>query len=209
MEISNQTEQQRSGPAASQIVQWVEQAQAGDRTAFHRLADHYQTEIFRMIFYRTRSQSDAEDLTQDVLLQSFKNLKRLKEPKVFRSWLYRIAVNRVRDYYRSKKFRSLFGFVSLDDEEATYDPPQLAVEPQAPDRLDRSEFWRMINQAMDGLARMEREVFLLRFFDQLSIKEITESLGKNESTVKTHLYRAMKKVKSALSQFEGVWEGIL
>ncbi len=209
MEISNQTEQLRSGPAASQIIQWVEQAQAGDRTAFHRLADHYQAEIFRMIFFRTRSQSDAEDLTQDVLLKSFKNLKRLKEPKVFRSWLYRIAINRVRDYYRSKKFRSLFGFVSLDDEEAAYDPPELAVAPQAPDRLNRSEFWRMINQAMDGLARMEREVFLMRFFDQLSIKEITESLGKNESTVKTHLYRAMKKVKSALSESEGVWEGII
>jgi RNA polymerase sigma-70 factor (ECF subfamily) len=209
MEISNQTEQLRSGPAASQIIQWVEQAQGGDRTAFHRLADHYQAEIFRMIFFRTRSQSDAEDLTQDVLLKSFKNLKRLKEPKVFRSWLYRIAVNRVRDYYRSKKFRSLFGFVSLDDEEAAYDPPELAVEPQAPDRLNRKEFWRMVNLAMDGLASMEREVFLLRFFDQLSIKEITESLSKNESTVKTHLYRAMKKVKSALSQFEGVWEGIL
>jgi RNA polymerase sigma-70 factor (ECF subfamily) len=208
MEITKPSEQQRPDSTASQILQWVVQAQAGDRTAFHRLADHYQAEIFRMIFFRTRSKMDAEDLTQDVFLQAFKNLKRLKEPKVFRSWLYRIAVNRVCDFHRRKKFRALFGVVSLDDQENRVESRHMAAEPQAPDQLERQAFWRTVNQCMQTLARSEREVFLLRFFDQLSIKEITTTLGKNESTVKTHLYRALKKVKNAMSETEGAWEGI-
>ena len=69
-----------------------------------------------MVFYRTHSRMDAEDLTQDVMLKAYRHIARLKSPEVFRSWLYRIAVNRVKDYYRRKKFKSLFGFVFMDQE---------------------------------------------------------------------------------------------
>ena len=61
---------------------------------------------------------------------------------------------------------------------------------------------------LDVLSRMEREVFLLRFFDQLSLKEITDALGKNESTIKTHLYRALKKIKSAFGDMQELLEGL-
>ena len=75
---------------AFQPDQLVEQAQAGDHLAFHRLADHYQPEIFRMIYYRTWSRMDAEDLTQDVFLRAYKHIGRLEAPGLFRSWLYRM-----------------------------------------------------------------------------------------------------------------------
>ncbi|MCP4681327.1 MAG: sigma-70 family RNA polymerase sigma factor [Desulfobacterales bacterium] len=59
----------------------------------------------------------------------------------------------------------------------------------------REEFWKRIKILLDKLSRREQEVFLLRFTDQLSIKEISRVLKKNESTVKTHLYRAINKFK--------------
>ena len=93
----------------------AERARAGDRLAFNRLADHFQPEIYRMIYYRTRSQMDAEDLCQDVFLKAYRSIKGLKSAAVFRSWLYRIAVNRVKDYYRKKQFQSLFSFSSTDE----------------------------------------------------------------------------------------------
>jgi len=61
---------------------------------------------------------------------------------------------------------------------------------------------------LTSLSRMEREVFLLRFFDQLSINEMCAALGKNESTVKTHLYRALRKVKDAASNMDLLLEGL-
>lgn len=192
---------------ASRTLQWVEQARAGDRVAFHRLVDRYQPEIFRMIYYRTRSQQDAEDLTQDVFLQAFRHLKRLQSTAVFRSWLYRIAVNKVRDHYRKKQFRALFGLSSLD-EEGFVETPDMAVDPQADATLARREFWRQVEQAMQALSKMEREIFMLRFFDDLSIKEMTAALKKNESTVKTHLYRAMRKVKDYFADMDGILEGL-
>lgn len=61
---------------------------------------------------------------------------------------------------------------------------------------------------LDALSHTEREVFLLRFFDQLSIKEMTTVLDKNESTVKTHLYRALKKIKAAFGDMQELLESL-
>jgi RNA polymerase sigma-70 factor (ECF subfamily) len=189
------------------ILEMVDKARAGDRVAFHQLADQFQKQIYQMVYYRTNSQMDAEDITQDVFLQAYKNIQRLKSSAVFRSWLYRIAVNRVRDFYRKKKFKSLFGFVSMD-QETFQETQEMAVEPVAEHKMQRRDFWRQVEQMLTSLSRMEREVFLLRFFDQLSIKEMGEALGKNESTIKTHLYRALRKVKDAASSMDMSLEGL-
>jgi RNA polymerase sigma-70 factor (ECF subfamily) len=186
----------KKGGNTDQIVPWVQQAQAGDRQAFHRLADLFQAEIFRMIYYRTRSKMDAEDLTQDVFLRAFKHVGRLSDPALFRGWLYSIAVNRVRDHHRRQRIKAMFGMVSMD-EEGFQESEEMAAPPEAAQQLARGKFWDRVRAIMAGLPRMEREVFYLRFFDQLSIKEITEAMHKNESTVKTHLYRALSKVKAA------------
>jgi RNA polymerase sigma-70 factor (ECF subfamily) len=188
-------------------VEMVEKAQAGDQTAFHRLVDRFQPEIYRMIFYRTRSQMDAEDLTQDVMLKAYRHIGRLQSPEVFRSWLYRIAVNRVKDYYRKKQFKSLFGFVSLD-EEAFHETAEMAEDPEVEGDISKKDFWRQIGEMLTKLSAMEKEVFILRFLDQLTIKEMSEALNKNESTIKTHLYRALGKVKAMAGELDGLLEGI-
>ena len=188
-------------------VEMVEKARAGDQAAFHRLVDQFQPEIYRMIFYRTRSQMDAEDLTQDVMLKAYKNIGRLKTPEVFRSWLYRIAVNRVRDYYRKKQLKSLFSFTSMD-EASFHETAEMAVAPEAEGGISKKDFWRQIEQMLINLSKMEKEVFLLRFFDQLTIKEMSAALNKNESTIKTHLYRALRKVKTMAGELDGLLEGI-
>jgi RNA polymerase sigma-70 factor (ECF subfamily) len=199
--------EQRPAPSELWIVQLVEEARAGDQLAFHRLVDQFQPEIYRMIYYRTRSQMDAEDLTQDVFLKAYKHLARLQTPRVFRSWLYRIAVNRVNDYFRKKRFRALFGNISVDDE-TFQETEEMAVAAQGPEQIERREFWQHVEKMLDILSHMEREVFLLRFLDQLSLKEITEALGKNESTIKTHLYRALNKIKIAFGDMQELLESL-
>ena len=197
----------RSRDEKTWTKQMVEKAMAGDNLAFKRLADRYQPEIYRMIYYRTRSEMDAQDLCQDVFLKAYKNLKGLKKPSVFRSWLYRIAVNRVKDYYRKKQFRSLFSSTSTDDEDFR-ETPEMAVAPQGEETIRQQEFWRQVREMIQILSATEREVFMLRFFDDLSIKEIGAALKKNESTVKTHLYRALNKVKEAASDMDGLLEAL-
>lgn len=179
---------------SEQLERLVRKAQAGDRAAFQQLVEKFQVKLFRTLYYRTHSHSDAEDMMQDVFLNAFKNLKGLKSPQLFRPWLYRIAINRVRDFYRRKKVVAMLGFISSDEEGFQQPAAPLSSEVVA---LRRSAFWAQIRAMMEKMSRLEKEVFYLRFFDELSIREITTVLKKNESTVKTHLYRALAKVKAA------------
>lgn len=203
---ANATDSAKASDHSLRIAQWVEQAQAGDQGAFHRLVDLFQPEIFRMIYYRTRSKMDAEDLTQDVFLRAYKNIHTIASPLLFRAWLYQIAVNRVRDHHRRQRIKSLVGMVSMDEDDFQ-ETEAMAVAPQAADHMARKEFWNRVRTMIAKLSRMEREVFQLRFFDQLSIKEISATLKKNESTIKTHLYRALGKVKTA-ADTDRLWEGL-
>jgi RNA polymerase sigma-70 factor (ECF subfamily) len=186
----------------TQLVGLVKQASDGNRFAFEQLIDHYQGDIYRMIYYRIRARMDAEDLTQDVFIRAYRSISRLREPDRFRSWLFRIAVNRVNDYLRKKRVRSIF---KSSDEIPDIQPEatQVQEQPEALEQVLKEDFWRQVGRIAKKLSKMEREVFMLRFLDNLNINEIAQTLKKSESTVKTHLYRALAKFKKekVLRQF--------
>jgi RNA polymerase sigma-70 factor (ECF subfamily) len=191
-----------SKPSGDQITDLVIQARDGNRPAFDQLIDHYQGDIYRLIYYRIRSRMDAEDLTQDVFVRAFRNIARIREPLKFRGWLFRIAINRVNDYLRKKRVRSIF---KSSDEGPDLQPVATDFQepPEALEQVLKKDFWRHIERIAKKLSKMEREVFMLRFLDNLNINEIAQILKKSESTVKTHLYRALAKFKKekGLRQF--------
>jgi RNA polymerase sigma-70 factor (ECF subfamily) len=173
----------------------IERAGAGSSIAFEQLMILFQEDIFRMAYYRTYSHMDAEDLTQEIFTKAFKHISTLKVFNRFRSWLYSIAVNQVRDFNRKKRFRALFGTFS-DSDELIQSNTETSDHPEILTGLMREDFWKQVRLLLDKLSRLEREVFLLRFMDHLSIREISQIMEKSESTVKTHLYRALKKFKN-------------
>lgn len=187
-------DQAKSPDNSSQVVSLVEKAKAGSRPAFEQLVGIFQEDIFRMVYYRTRSRMDAEDLTQEIFMQALKNLSKLKRNEVFRPWLFSIALNRVRDFHRKKRVISFFR-ASAQEEEFDQSDTGTHGRPGALDHLMRQEFWKQVGLFLDRLSRLEREVFQLRFMDYLSIREISQVLNRNESTVKTHLYRAIQKFR--------------
>ena len=179
---------------SAELVSLVNQASKGNRSALTQLADRFHEDIFRMVFYRVRSKVDAEDITQDVFLKAFQKISSIKDAAKFRGWLYTITLNRIRDFQRKKRFRGLF---KAEDNQIESQPDTESDQnqPQALEQVMRKDFWYQIGKILNKLPKTEREVFLLRFFDHLSITEIAAVLKKSESTVKTHLYRSLKKLK--------------
>ncbi len=179
---------------SAELGSLVLQAREGNRSALTQLADRFHQDIFRMVFYRIRSRVDAEDITQDVFLKAFQKISSVKDAAKFRGWLFSITLNRVRDFQRKKRFRSLF---KTEDEHIESHPTEKpgSDQPEALELVMRQDFWRQIGLILKKLPNMEREVFILRFFDHLSIQEIAAVLKKNQSTIKTHLYRALAKFK--------------
>lgn len=181
-------------PETQQEMTWIKQAKTGSRKAFERLTDRYYGDIFRMIYYRTHNRMDAEDLAQEVFLKAYKGLDSLSDENRFRGWLFRIAVNRLRDFHRRKKFLYLFKSFPNDDVDETVDV-QSPNDSDPLEALIQKRFRHESETFLSRLSRMEKDVFVLRFMDQLRIGEIAIALNKGESTIKTHLYRALSKFK--------------
>ncbi len=181
----------------------VGSARSGNKASLEELASLFHKKIFRFVYYRTSSRMDAEDLTQEIFVEMSRSLGRLKDPASFKAWLYRIALNRVRDFHRKKKVMSF-----LTATEALEDMEAAGNSQNALDHIMKKEFWQQFHGLTRKMSRKEREVFILRYVDQLGFKEIAETLRNSESTVKTHLYRALKKFKKA-SEFRTLLKGHL
>jgi RNA polymerase sigma-70 factor (ECF subfamily) len=177
-----------------QEVMLIKRAKAGSQEAFERLTNQYYGNIFRMIYHRTHSSMDAEDLTQEVFLKAYKGLNRLTDEEHFKGWLFRIAVNRVHDFHRRKKFSHLFKSLANEDVDAHLET-QTTSDSGPLEALIRKRFRQESEAFLSRLSRMEKDVFMLRFIDQLQINEIATAMKKGESTIKTHLYRALTKFK--------------
>ena len=145
-----------------------------------------------MVYYRTYSLTDAEDLTQEIFMKMSKSLSSLKDAGSIRPWLFRIALNRVRDFHRKKSILSFFG-TTTELEAAAQATAENHNNPA--NTMMLKEFQSQFRKLTDSLPQGEREVFMLRFVDHLEIREIAGILKKGESTVKTHLYRAIKKFR--------------
>ena len=174
------------------VTELVEKARAGNRASLEQLVDHFHKDVFRMVYYRTYSRMDAEDLTQEIFMQMSKSLSSLKDAGSIRPWLFRIALNRVRDFRRKKSILSFFG-TTIELEAAAQATAENHNNPA--NAMMLKEFQLEFRQLTDSLSQREREVFMLRFVDQLGIREIAGVLKKSESTVKTHLYRALRKFR--------------
>jgi RNA polymerase sigma-70 factor (ECF subfamily) len=176
-----------------EIAALVENARNGNRSSFQELVNLFQIDIYRLAYYRTFSQMDAEDLTQDVFEQAYRKLATLHEPQRFRAWLYSIAINRCNDFLRKRKYTALLHKRSTQEQD--FSDTEKYMNNSYGDRIDKKIFWKQVKKIVGKLSSMEREVFTLRFMDHRNINEIASILDKNESTIKTHLYRALNKVR--------------
>jgi RNA polymerase sigma-70 factor (ECF subfamily) len=189
-----------------EIATLAEKARAGNRVSFQELVGIFQEDIYRLAYYRTFSQMDAEDLTQDVFEQAYKKMNTLQDPQRFRAWLYSIAVNRCNDFLRKRKYLALLQMRTAQEEDFRDTSPHMNNGYN--DTIEKKRFWKEVNKMLHTLSAMERQVFTLRFMDHRNINEIADILDKNESTIKTHLYRALNKVRGQAEFFKEYRESI-
>ncbi|MDX1775587.1 MAG: RNA polymerase sigma factor [Desulfobulbales bacterium] len=182
------------------IAALVEETRDGNRLSFHELVNMFQEDIYRLAYYRTYSQMDAEDLTQEIFEQAFRKVDSLHDPQKFRAWLYSIAVNRCNDFLRKRKYLALLQMRTAQEQE--FMDKENSMGNEYSDRIEKKRFWDKVKLMLGKLSAMEREVFTLRFMDHRDIKEIADILDKNESTIKTHLYRALNKIRGHSEFFE-------
>lgn len=171
----------------------ISRATGGEAEAFGRLYDHYMPMIYRFILLRVAEREEAEDLTHQVFLKAWQKIGGYSEKGLpFSSWLYRIARNSVIDHYRRTKPTA-----NLEDEENS---EELISKPDILDKLDLKSDAKRAFKAINTLKDSEKEVIIMRFIDDLPIKEVAEAIGKTEGAVKLAQHRALNKLRKILNE---------
>lgn len=168
----------------------IEDAVRGESSAFGLLYDHYQPMIYRFVLIKVGQREEAEDLTHQVFLNAWQNIEGYKDMGFpFSSWLYRIARNAVVDFYRSAKEATSIEQVN---------PEFFAVPASIQTGMDQIFQIEKVRNAIAKLEPSYQDVIIMRFVEDLPIKEVAQAFDKSEGAVKLMQHRAMKKLKEML-----------
>ena len=166
---------------------------------FDEVVRLYRPRIFRFLMASLGDRDVAESLTQDCFLKAYTARHQFRGDSSLGTWLTRIALNLVRDHLRSRRMRfwqrtrdTALDIVDVGEwiPDGASSPEQVCLQQE---RV--REIWRSVEQ----LSRQQRAVFLLRFVEEMELSEIAETIGMNTSTVKSHLYRALRIVRERSS----------
>lgn len=185
----------------AELTALVVKAQSGDQTAMEEVLCTAHTSVSYQCRKLLRDPRDAEDMTQEVLLAVYTKLDSLKTPEAFWGWLNQTTANRC--YNAMKRGHVEFQFAEDDEGHSFLDDLEELDEQQVPDKaLDNSETTRMIEEIVDGLPDAQRLCTLMYYYDEMSVKDIAETLGVPENTVKSRLNYARKAVKERVLDYE-------
>jgi RNA polymerase sigma-70 factor (ECF subfamily) len=158
----------------------------------------YRGRVFRYILFATRDEDVAESLTQDCFLRAHTAQSSFRGECAMSTWLMRIAVNLVRDHQRNMKLRFWKRAAMLDASEMSDRLPDMKSSTEH--RLIARERVATVWRAVETLSERQRNIFLLRFVEELELPEIAEAMQLNLNTVKSHLYRALSAVKQQVGE---------
>lgn len=142
---------------------------------FEEIFDQYFDKVYYKVLSAVKNPEDAEDISQEVFISVYKNLKNFREESNLYTWIYRIAINKTYDFFRKKKTEIELNEEILNIEDGS--------DPNAP---------MILQEKLKILSSQEREIVLLKDIYGYKLREISDMKDMNLSTVKTVYYKAIK-----------------
>ena len=193
------------GPMASDS-ELVQRGKNGDRLAIDELfRRHYQRGYALAYTLCSGDSEEAKDALQEAFIKAFRNLKRFNESAAFYTWFFRIVVNTCIDRKRKyKRWKRLFSFWPSSHSEDGGGDELVEIQDSAIDsdplhELESKELGQRIQEAIMNLPENQRVAFYLKVAEGMKIREIAETMGSAEGTVKTHLFRAIHSLQKSLT----------
>jgi RNA polymerase sigma-70 factor (ECF subfamily) len=183
----------RTEAAGSSDNELIVRAQQGDAAAFAALYDRFADRVYRHVVYRIGNRHDAEDLTQQTLINAWRAIGRYRITEVpFFAWLVTIAQNLVATYARRNRGRE---FEPLEP-----DPPFFDPDPEPPELAERSFTQETVRRAVAELPNEQQQVVVMRYLDGLDYSVVARALGKTENNVRVIAHRALKRLQGLLRE---------
>ena len=172
---------------------------------FDLVVRQHQQRIYRVLLGLVRDPDMADNLTQDCLVRAYQKRASFRGESSVSTWLISIAINLARDQGRNRSagfWRRLFAAPAEQTEAALATAADLGASPER-SLMARQELGR-VWEIVDELPARQREVFLLRFAEELPLEEIALALGMETGTVKAHLFRAVGTVRKRMRKPYGL-----
>jgi len=163
----------------------IAKARRGDVEAYNLLVSRWEKRIFNYLLRLVRNREDALDISQDVFLKAYQNLKKLDDPDRFSSWLFRIAHNEAFSMLRKLKPEG-----------------EITVEPATSEESGRMypiELSLAVDGALKRLSDDQREAVLLKVYQGFKFDEMAQILDCPVSTIKSRLYTALDLLRDTLA----------
>lgn len=178
----------RATPDSTTDATLAEAYRRGDERAATELVRRHAPAVGRYLYSSGAEASDVDDLVQETLFRAFRALHGWRGEASFRSWLFTIGGNLLRDEFRRRKGRQM---LSLEDR----DLPDHA-DPH--EDLAAAETEQRVRTGLAGLPRLQREVFLLRVQEGSGYEEIAKALGTTPGAARVHYHHAVKRLKELI-----------
>lgn len=168
----------------------------GEESAFNLLVRKYQQKIYWHARRLTGNHFDADDILQEVLLVIYSKLKDYKFESSLYTWIFKITYTRSLNLINKNKIKRFF---SIGDE----DTPEISGDVDVVRDVENREKLLLLDKILKQLPVKQREVFVMRHFDELSYEEIAEITGKSTGGLKANYFHALNKVTSLLEKEYG------
>jgi len=176
---------------------FIQRAQKGDHAAFSALVDEHQHYVYNLALRVVKDENEALDLTQETFVRPWTALPNFRGQSQFRTWLYRIVTNLC--YNRLPGLRR--SLADLGDDVLPYIPEPENAPTNPAREFESTEARAYLHHAINGLDANYKLLISLRYQDELSYDEIAGLLNLPLGTVKTGLFRAKEKLRTALANY--------
>ena len=170
----------------------IEAIKNGDRNAAAWLYNRHVERVHRICYRIILDTSQVQDCVQEVWLKVFRNIERFQCSKSFASWLNTVTANSAIDYYR--KWIRHENHIDSDGIRAV-----VTDENPGERKLDRAFIQQRIREALESISVNQRTAFILRYFEEIPVTEIAETLGCTEGAVRTHIRRSLIALRAKLA----------
>ena len=184
----------------------IDRLRAGDQAAVSDLASHYSSRIRKLAMRHLRSEEDADEVVQDVLLKVYQNIDAFRGDSALSSWIYRItfntAMSRLRAAKAGRRDAEMFPIEPADGD-ASRAPDIADWSSMGDDGVHRAELRQRLVKALAGLPRIYRVPVLLRDLQGMTTEEASAALHVKDETLKSRLRRGRMILREQLSDFSG------
>ena len=171
----------------------------GETGAFREFVETYKKRVYGLAFQFTRNHTDAEDVSQVVFMKVYKSIGTFDRDAGLNSWLYRVVVNTAIDHLRKRRFFPAENPEAVPGrfaDDGIRHASSRSGEPQK--EAEMALMQKKIENALARISEREKAVFVLRHYHDLNLKEIAGALGISLGSVKSYLFRSIKKIQKEL-----------